>query len=186
LTYVRTSLSLCLRSYLGRDACHGVDVLVNNAAVSDRATVLELDEDEWERVLRITLKSVYLCIRYVASQMIKQGRGGRIINIASAAGHHGRANATAYTAAKGGVLNLTRSLAIQLAPYGIRVNSVRPSSIGSSVGEDTLPEGMRVRNLIGRQGMPPDVAAMVSFLASDDAEFITAGDFPVDGGARAR
>jgi NAD(P)-dependent dehydrogenase (short-subunit alcohol dehydrogenase family) len=119
--------------------------------------------------------------------MIAQGRGGRIINLVSASGHRGRADATAYTAAKGGVLNLSRSLAIQLAPYGIRVNSITPSSIGSPVGEDEIPaSGRSVRTLIGRQGMPPDVAAVATFLVSDAAEFMTAADIPVDGGSHAR
>jgi NAD(P)-dependent dehydrogenase (short-subunit alcohol dehydrogenase family) len=162
-----------------------VDILVNNAAITDHKNVLELEEDEWDRVVQVTLKSVFLGTKFVAKQMIQQGRGGRIINIASASGHHGRADATAYTAAKGGVLNLSRSLAIQLAPHNIRVNSVTPSSIGSPVGQDTIPAGGRIRTLVGRTGMPPDIAAMVAFLASDDADFITAGDFVVDGGSHA-
>ncbi len=162
-----------------------VDVLVNNVAITDRKTVLDLDEDEWDRVLRVTLTSVFLCSKYAARQMAKQGRGGNIVNMASTSGHRGRGNATAYTAAKGGVLNLTRSLAIQLAPHKIRVNSLTPNRIGSPVGEDTVRETGSVKNLIGRNGVPLDVAKAVLFLASDDAEFITAADLLVDGGALA-
>ena len=162
-----------------------VDVLVNNVAITDRKTVWELDEEEWERVLRVTLTSVFLCSKYVSRQMAHQGRGGSIINMASTSGHRGRANATAYTAAKGGVLNLTRSLAIQLAPYKIRVNSLTPNRIGSPVGEETVREGGSVKNLVGRNGIPLDVANAALFLASDDAEFITAADLVVDGGALA-
>jgi len=162
-----------------------VDVLVNNVAITDRNIVLDLDEDEWDRVLRVTLTSVFLCSKYAARQMAEQGRGGSIINIGSTSGHRGRGNATAYTAAKGGVLNLTRSLAIQLAPYKIRVNSLTPNRIGSPVGEDTMRETGSVKNLVGRNGVPLDVAKAVLFLASDDAEFITAADLLVDGGALA-
>ncbi len=162
-----------------------VDVLVNNVAITDRKNVLDLDEDEWDRVLRVTLTSVFLCSKYAARQMAKQGRGGSIVNMASTSGHRGRGNATAYTAAKGGVLNLTRSLAIQLAPYKIRVNSLTPNRIGSPVGEDTLRETGSVKNLVGRNGVPLDVAKAALFLASDDAEFITAADLLVDGGALA-
>lgn len=163
----------------------GVDILVNNAAISDHSTVLELEEEEWDRVLQVTLKSVFLVSKYVAKRMVEQGRGGRIINIASTSGHRGRGEATAYTAAKGGVLNLTRSLAIQLAPYSIRVNSITPNQIGSPVGLDYIPQSRRVRNLVGRQGMPPDIAAVAVFLASAEADFITAADLLVDGGALA-
>jgi NAD(P)-dependent dehydrogenase (short-subunit alcohol dehydrogenase family) len=162
-----------------------VDVLVNNVAITDRKTIMDLDEDEWDRVLRVTLTSVFLCSKYASRQMAQQGRGGSIINMASTSGHRGRGNATAYTAAKGGVLNLTRSLAIQLAPYRIRVNSLTPNRVGSPVGEDTLREGGTVKNLVGRNGVPLDVAKAALFLASDDAEFITAADLLVDGGALA-
>ncbi len=162
-----------------------IDVLVNNVAITDRKTVFDLDVDEWDRVLRVTLTSVFLCSKYVSTQMVQQGRGGSIINMASTSGHRGRSNATAYTAAKGGVLNLTRSLAIQLAPHKIRVNSLTPNRIGSPVGEDTAPESRSVKNLVGRNGVPLDVAKAALFLASDGAEFITAADLLVDGGALA-
>jgi NAD(P)-dependent dehydrogenase (short-subunit alcohol dehydrogenase family) len=162
-----------------------IDILVNNAAVTDHKSVLDLGEEEWDQVLDVTLKSVFLCSKYAAKRMVEQGGGGRIINMASTSGHRGRGEATAYTAAKGGVLNLTRSLAVQLAPYGIRVNSVTPNQIGSPVGLDYIPERRRVTNLVGRQGMPPDIAAAVVFLASADADFMTAADLLVDGGALA-
>lgn len=164
----------------------GIDILVNNVAVTDHKAVLDLEEPEWDRVIDVTLKSVFLCVKFAAQRMVQQGRGGRIINIASTSGHRGRPDATAYTAAKGGVLNLTRSLAIQLARHGIRVNSVTPNRIGSPVGMDTIPGGTRaVSNLVGRQGMPPDIAAVVCFLASDDADFMTGSDLLADGGALA-
>ncbi len=164
----------------------GLDILVNNAAVTDHTPALELEEDEWDNVINVTLKSVFLGAKYAGRQMRDQGRGGRIINVASTSGHRGRADATAYSAAKGGVLNLTRSLAIQLAPYGVRVNSITPNRIGSAVGQDAIPNtGRGVTNLVGRQGMPPDIAAAAVFLASDEADFIAAADILVDGGSLA-
>ena len=162
-----------------------VDVLVNNVAITDRKTVFDLDEEEWDRVLRVTLTSVFLCSKYVGRQMAHEGRGGSIINMASTSGHRGRGNATAYSAAKGGVLNLTRSLAIHLAPYTLRVNSLTPNRVGSPVGQDVVRAGGSVTNLVGRNGEPLDVARAALFLASDDAAFITAADLLVDGGALA-
>jgi NAD(P)-dependent dehydrogenase (short-subunit alcohol dehydrogenase family) len=163
----------------------GVDILVNNVAITDRKPVLELDVEEWDRVMAVCLRSVFLCAKYGAQQMIEQGRGGCMINIASTSGHRGRKDATAYTAAKAGVLNLARSLAIQFAPYRIRVNSVTPNRIGSPVGEAEVPENRLVSNLVGRRGEPRDIAAACVFLASDDARFIAAADLVVDGGALA-
>ena len=161
----------------------GIDILVNNVAITDRKNVLELDLAEWERVLRVTLTSQFLCTKYVARHMVERGRGGRIICIASTSGHRGRKDATAYTAAKGGLLNLTRSLALQLGPHGIRVNSVTPNRIGSPVGQAVMRENQDVTNLVGRVGVPQDIAGAVTFLASADGDFITGADLLVDGGA---
>lgn len=163
----------------------GVDILVNNVAITDHKSILDLEEDEWDRVLRVSLKSQFLCMKYVAKRLVDQGRGGRIINLASTSGHMGRPEATAYTAAKAAILNLTRSVAIQLAPYGVRVNSVTPNQIGTPVGLDYVPESRKVKNLVGRPGTPDDIAAMVVFLAGDAGDFMTAADFLVDGGALA-
>src|SRR5579883_3624083 len=165
------------------DRWGGIDILVNNVAITDRKTVLELDEDEWDRVMTVCVKSQFLCSKYAAERMIQAGRGGNIICIASTSGHRGRKDATAYSAAKAATLNLTRSLAIQLAPYGIRVNSVTPNRIGSPVGEAVVPANRPVKNLVGRNGVPEDVAAAVAFLASAEADFITGTDLLVDGGA---
>ena len=163
----------------------GVDVLVNNVAITDHKNILEIEEDEWDRVIRVSLKSQFLCGKYVARQMVEQGRGGRIINMASTSGHMGRPEATAYTAAKAAILNLTRSEAIQLAPYGIRVNSITPNQIGTPVGLDYVPESRKVKNLVGRPGRPEDIASAAIFLASADGDFMTAADLLVDGGALA-
>lgn len=161
-----------------------VDLLVNNAAITDRTTILELEEAEWDRVMNVSLKSVFLMGQAVGRQMVKQG-GGVIVNLASTSGHRGRSNATAYTAAKAGILNLTRSMAIQLAPYHIRVNSVTPNRVGSPVGMDQERKDSEVTNLVGRHGVPDDIANAVVFMASQDSGFITATDLVVDGGALA-
>jgi NAD(P)-dependent dehydrogenase (short-subunit alcohol dehydrogenase family) len=166
------------------DSFGAIDVLVNNVAITDRgSTVLELDEDLWRRVIACTLDSVFLCSKYAARQMVTQGRGGAIVNIGSTSGHRGRANATAYSAAKGAVLNLTRSLATQLGPAGIRVNSVTPNKVGSPVGEDEEPVDRGRVNLLGRGAVPDDIANAVAFVASDEAGFVTAADLLVDGGS---
>ena len=163
----------------------GIDILVNNAAWTDHKTLFDITEEEWDRVMNVCLRSVWYCTRSVAKVMIDQKRKGKIINIASTSGHWGRKEATAYTTAKAGVLNLTRSIAVQLAPEGIRVNSVSPNRIGSPVGQEEVPENRFVKNLAGRRGVPMDIAKAVVFLASDESDFIYAIDLPVDGGALA-
>ena len=159
-----------------------IDTLVNNAGVVDRHTnVLGLDEAEWDQFMNITLRSVFLCTKFVARQMVAQGYGGRIINIAATSAHRGRHNATAYQAAKGGVLSLTRALASQLAPYQITVNSITPSRV-QKIDDLDAP---KVKNLIGRQETAHDIARAAVFLASGDANFITGIDLQVDGGVLA-
>jgi NAD(P)-dependent dehydrogenase (short-subunit alcohol dehydrogenase family) len=163
----------------------GVDILVNNAAWTDHKTIFDITEEEWDRTMNVCLRSVWYCTRSAAKVMIEQKRNGNVINIASTSGHWGRKEATAYTTAKAGVLNLTRSIAVQLAPHGIRVNSISPNRIGSPVGEDAVPENRFVRNLAGRRGVPMDIAKAALFLASAESDFIYAIDLPVDGGALA-
>jgi 3-oxoacyl-[acyl-carrier protein] reductase len=163
----------------------GIDILVNNAAWTDHKTLFDITEEEWNRVMDVCLRSVWYCTRAAAKVMISQQKKGRIINIASTSGHWGRKEATAYTTAKAGVLNLTRSIAVQLAPEGIRVNSISPNRIGSPVGEDEVPQQRVVKNLAGRRGIPLDIAKAALFLASDESDFIYAVDLPVDGGALA-
>ena len=108
-----------------------IDILVNNVAISDNRHVLEITEQEWDDTIRVTLKSPFLMAKHVAHHMVDNGIAGKIVNIGSTSGYRGRGSACAYSAAKGGVANLTRSLAFQLAPHGIRVNSVSPNRTGS-------------------------------------------------------
>ena len=167
------------------DAWGDIYALVNNVGVVDRKDILETEEAEWDRVINISLKSVFLVSKYVAQRMVDQGNGGRIINIGSTSGLAGRSNAVAYPSAKAGVYNLSRSLAIQLAPHGIRVNTVTPNRIRTEAEPGAPTRSWQVTNLVGRQGTPQDVAAAVAFLASDEAGFITGSDITVDGGVRA-
>src|SRR5918995_1392174 len=135
-----------------------IDILINNVAISDNKTIIDLTEQEWDRVMSVTLKGPFLMGKFVAKQMIAQGSGGKMVNIASTSGWRGRPRAIAYTTAKGGVINLTRSMAVQLAPHNIRVNCVVPNKIGSPVGKDEFDPTRTVVNLRGRAGVPMDLA----------------------------
>jgi 3-oxoacyl-[acyl-carrier protein] reductase len=159
-----------------------IDILINNAAISDNKTIFDITKEEWDKTLAVTLSGPFLTAKYVAQQMVRQGHGGIIVNIASSSGYRGRDRAIAYTSAKGGLLNLTRSMAVQLAPFNIRVNSVSPNRIGSPVGKDKFDPTRKVPNLKGRPGEPIEVAKAALFLVSDDSEFIMGHDILVDGG----
>jgi NAD(P)-dependent dehydrogenase (short-subunit alcohol dehydrogenase family) len=164
----------------------GVDILVNNAALTDHATILDSAEEEFDKVIAVSLKGPYLVTQYVARQMIKQGRGGKILNFGSTSGMVGRPDGIAYAAAKAGVINMTRAMAVQLAPYKIRVNCVVPNRSGSPVGYDDDVAGNRTfDNLAGRLGTADDQAKAGLFLVSDDAEFIIGHPLVVDGGVMA-
>ncbi|MER6592967.1 3-oxoacyl-ACP reductase [Micromonospora purpureochromogenes] len=170
---------------------HGrVDVAFNNAGISppDDDSILETGLDAWERVLRVNTTSVYLCCKYVIPHMRRQGRGS-IINTASFVALMGAATSQiAYTASKGGVLAMTRELGVQFAREGIRVNALCPGPVATPLLLELFaadPE-RAARRLVhvpmGRFGAPEEIAAAVAFLASDDASFMTAAQFVVDGG----
>ena len=162
-----------------------IDILVNNVAISDNKHILEITEDEWDKVIAVTLTAPFLMAKYVAAQMVAQGSGGKIVNMGSTSGHRGRGRAVAYSAAKGGVANLTRSMAFQLAPHGIRVNSISPNKTGSPVGRDDFDPTRTVNNLVGRPGQPIETARAVLFLVSDDSSFVVGENIFVDGGVMA-
>jgi NAD(P)-dependent dehydrogenase (short-subunit alcohol dehydrogenase family) len=163
-----------------------IDILVNNAALTDHATILDCAEEEFDNVIAVSLKGPYLVTQHVARQMVKQGRGGKILNFGSTSGMIGRHDGIAYAAAKAGVINMTRAMAVQLAPYKIRVNCVVPNRSGSPVGYDDDVAGNRtVQNLAGRLGTAEDQAKAALFLLSDDAEFIIGHALVVDGGVMA-
>jgi len=160
-----------------------LDILVSNVAISDNKHILEITKAEWDKVLAVTLTAPFLCGKYAAQQMIAQGSGGKIVNVGSTSGFRGRVRAIAYTAAKGGVANLTRSMAVQLSKYKIRVNAVIPNKIGSPVGKDEFDPSRPVNNVAGRTGVPFDLAKAVLVMVSDDSDFIYGDMLFVDGGA---
>lgn len=162
-----------------------IDTLVNNVGVVDRTDILNTPESEWDRVIAISLTSVFLVSKYVAQSMVDHGHGGRIINISSTSGHQGRPNATAYPAAKAGALHLARSLAMQLAPHNIRVNSVTPNRVFTEAEPGAPTRPTSVNNLIGRQITPDDVAGACVYLAGPDGDSLTGADIFVDGGVLA-
>ena len=164
----------------------GIDILVNNAALTDHANIFDSTEEEFDKVIAVSLKGPYLVTKYVAAQMAKQGRSGKIINFGSTSGMIGRADGIAYAAAKAGVINMTRAMAVQLAPYKIRVNCIVPNRSGSPVGFDDDVTGSRTfENLAGRLGTAEDQAKAALFLASDDSDFIYGHPLVVDGGVMA-
>ncbi len=162
-----------------------IDILVNNVAISDNKTILDITEAEWDKVMAVTLTGPFLMSKYVAEQMVAQGEGGKIVNVASTSGWRGRKRAIAYTTAKGGIINFTRSLAVQLAPHNIRVNSISPNKIGSPVGRENFDPDRPIANLKGRAGEPIEAAQAVLFLVSDESEFIVGENLFVDGGTMA-
>jgi NAD(P)-dependent dehydrogenase (short-subunit alcohol dehydrogenase family) len=161
-----------------------IDILVNNVAISDNKHIFDITEEEWDRVLNVTLKSQFLMGKHVGAQMATQG-GGRIVNVGSTSGFTGRSRAIAYSAAKGGVANLTRAMAAQLAPHKVRVNAIVPNKIGSPVGKDEFDPSRPVPNMAKRPGEPAEAARAVLFLVTDDSSFVWGANLFVDGGVSA-
>jgi NAD(P)-dependent dehydrogenase (short-subunit alcohol dehydrogenase family) len=162
-----------------------IDILVNNVAISDNKSLIELSEEEWDRVMAVTLKSQFLMSKAVAQQMIAQGSGGKIVNVGSTSGWQGRPRAVAYSAAKAAIANFTRTIAVQLAPYNIRVNAIVPNKIGSPVGRDEFDPSRPVMNMLKRAGRPQEAANAILFLVSDDSSFVIGENLFVDGGTMA-
>ena len=167
-----------------QEALGSVRVLVNNAGVYRRATLPELDLDQWRRTLDVNLTGAYLCLKAVAPGMRERG-WGRVVNITSQIAHRGTSHGADYAASKAGLLGLTKAAARELAPHGITVNAVAPGTIDTDIiaGYSEADRRQRAREIpLGRIGFPEDVAAAVSFLASDDAAYVTGATLHVNGG----
>lgn len=162
-----------------------LDVMFANAGIAHSAPFLEHPEAQWHRVLRVNLTGVFLCGQAAARQMVRQGGGGRIIATASINGFRGVENLVGYNAAKAGVIELTRTMAVELARHRIAVNAIAPAQIDTRLTR-SLPAEARRRRVeripMARFGEPEEVARAALFLASDDAGYITGHTLAVDGG----
>lgn len=163
-----------------------LDIVVNNAGVERSGSVLRLSEADYDYVMDINLKGVWLVATAAARQMRDRGQGGSIINIASITGHQGMKGAAPYSVSKAGVLHMTRQLAQELARYGIRVNSISPGYFATDLNREFLAseagETMRKRIAMRRFGDFPDLDGALLLLASDASGFMTGSDIVVDGG----
>lgn len=161
-----------------------LDILVNNAGITRDNLLMRMKEDEWDDVIKINLKGVFLCTKAVTRQMMKQ-RQGRIINIASIVGVSGNPGQANYVAAKAGVIGLTKTTAKELASRNITVNAIAPGFITTDM-TDKLTEEVKTEMLkqipLARFGEPKDIAKVTAFLASDDSSYMTGQTLHIDGG----
>jgi 3-oxoacyl-[acyl-carrier protein] reductase len=165
----------------------GIDVLVNNAGVAWREPFLEIASERWDRLIAVNLRSQFLVAQRVARAMVEGARGGAIVNMASTNALEGEAGYAHYNASKGAIAMLTRTMAIELGPHGIRVNALCPGKIATRLQADAedaeyTARFERERIPLGRSGTPAEVAAAYAFLASDDASFVNGELLVVDGG----
>ena len=167
------------------DEWGGIDILVNNAGIVKDSLILRMSDESWDDVINTNLRSAYLCARYALRSMISK-RWGRIINISSLAGIIGNAGQANYSAAKGGMIALTKSLAREAGPRNITANAIAPGFIVTDMTMDNLPEesrdAMLARIPLGRFGTADDIAELAAFFASEEAGYITAQVIGIDGG----
>ena len=164
-----------------------LDIMVNNAGIETRTSVLETTEAQYERVMAINLKSAFFGTQFAARQMIKQGGGGRIINITSVHEDWPMPGNTAYCLSKGGMRMLTRTAGVELAPHNILVVGVGPGAVATPINASTLNDPALLKKLddaipLGRLAQPGEIGAIVAFLAGDGASYITATTIFADGG----
>jgi glucose 1-dehydrogenase len=164
-----------------------VDIMVNNAGVETRTSVLDTDEAHYDKVLDINLKSAFFGTQIAARQMIKQGGGGRIINITSVHEDWPMPGNTPYCLSKGGMRMLTRTAGLELAPHGILVVGVGPGAVATPINTSTMQDPAKLKQLddaipLGRMARPEEIASVVAFLAGDGASYITATTIFADGG----
>jgi meso-butanediol dehydrogenase/(S,S)-butanediol dehydrogenase/diacetyl reductase len=174
-----------------------LDIMINNAGIGYLMTdILNLEQRDWDAVLNVNLRGVFFGVKHAAQQMIAQGEGGTIINVASQAAKRGFAGAAAYVSSKHGVVGLTRTAALEFGPNNIRVNSICPNHVTTGLGawqnehfsaaggqsEDDYMTAMQSRIPLGRVGLTSDIAAMAAFLCSDQAPYVTGQNLDVSGG----
>ena len=175
-----------------------LDILVNNAGVSHVGNVLETSAEDWDRVMAVNARGVFLCSKYAVAQMLQQNpAGGILVNIASVAGMIAVDRRFPYGASKGAVISMTRSIAIDFANQGIRANAICPGTVHTPFVEgflernfaenkDEVRQQLHARQPIGRMGRPEEIAAAALYLASDEAALITGSTLVIDGGWTAR
>jgi 3-oxoacyl-[acyl-carrier protein] reductase len=166
-------------SQLGR-----IDVLINNAGVTEDATLMKMTEEQWNAVIGVNLTGVFHCTKAVVAQMVQQ-KSGKIINLSSVVGLYGNFGQTNYAATKSGVIGMTRTWARELGPKGINVNAIAPGFIATDMVKKMPPEvleQMRQRTPLRKLGEPADIANACVFLASAEADFINGAVLSVDGG----
>lgn len=167
-----------------------IDILVNNAGVTHAADFLDVCEDDFDRVMRINLKSMFLCGQGVAREMVKRN-SGCIINMSSVNAELAIPNQVPYVVSKGAINQLTKVMSLNLAPYGVRVNGIGPGTILTELAKQAVLSSPQARHTIlsrtplGRCGEPEEVAGIAAFLASDDASYMTGQTIYVDGGRMA-
>ena len=174
----------------------GIDILVNNAAIFDMGPLLEISEESFDRQFAINVKGLLFTLQAVARQMVAQGRGGKIVNMASQAGRRGEALVAVYCASKAAVISLTQSAGLALIPHGINVNGIAPGVVDTPMWDqvdslfakyENLPLGEKKRQVgvavpMGRMGRPDDYGGAAVFLASEAADYVVAQTLNVDGG----
>jgi glucose 1-dehydrogenase len=164
-----------------------LDVMVNNAGIETRTSVLDTTEDQYDAVMHINLKSAFFGTQLAAQQMIKQGKGGRIINVTSVHEDWPMPGNTAYCLSKGGMRMLTRTAGVELAPHNILIVGVGPGAVATPINTSTMDNPALLKKLdsaipLGRMAQPQEIASVVAFLAGDGASYLTATTIIADGG----